>query len=112
MAKLKAQVTLSKNGRTLEYLQLLNGLLRLTGTELKVLAEFIDYDSYVCAQPLARKIVTQRLKMKNVAVLNNYIKSLKDKGCIYKDATGLYKYNNLVSPKEEVTSIEFEIIND
>lgn len=112
MAKLKAQVGLSKDNYTFEYLQLLNGLLKLTGTELKVLAEFIEYDSRVCAQPLARKVVAQRLKMKNVAVLNNYIKALKDKGCIYKDAIGLYRYNNLVSPKENITSIEFEIVDD
>ena len=40
------------------------------------------------------------------------IKSLKDKGCIYKDITGVYKYNSLVCPKEKLTSIEFEIQND
>ncbi len=112
MAKLKVQVALNKNNYVVEYLQLLNGVLNLTGTELKVLAEFIEYDARVCGQALARKIVAKRLNMKNVAVLNNYIKSLKDKGCIYKDITGVYKYNSLVCPKEKLTSIEFEIQND
>lgn len=112
MANLKAKVKLSKDNYTSDYLRLLNGILKLTNTELKVLSEFIDYDNKICASALSRKIVAQRLKMKNVAVLNNYIKSLKDKGCIYKDATGFYRYNNLVSPKEKISSIEFVIVHD
>ena len=47
--------------------------------------------------------------MKNVAVLNNYVKSLKDKGVIYKDQFGSYKYLDIVSPKMELESIEFTI---
>ena len=45
--------------------------------------------------------------MKNVAVLNNYVKALKDKGCIVKDAPGKYSYNPIVNPRQDVNSIEF-----
>ncbi len=109
MSKVQASVTLRDDalGYLEDYLRLLNGLLKLTGTELKVLAAFLDYDSRICATQRARKIVAEKLLMKNVAVLNNYVKALKDKGCIYKDASGFYRYNAIVSPKENITSIEF-----
>jgi hypothetical protein len=109
MNKVKASVTLRSDslGYIEDYLLLLNGLLKLTGTELKVLAAFIDYDNSVCATKQGRKVIAERLKMKNVAVLNNYIKSLKDKGCIYKDGLSLYRYNNIVCPREDIESIEF-----
>jgi hypothetical protein len=86
---------------------LLNGLLKLTGTEIKVLAAFLEYDKHICATQRARKIVAEQLKMKNVAVLNNYVKALKDKGCIRKDGSGHYRYNPIISPQQEVTSVEF-----
>jgi hypothetical protein len=109
MNKVKASVTLRDDplGYIEDYLLLLNGLLKLTGTEIKVLAAFLDIDDSVCATKQGRKIVAERLKMKNVAVLNNYVKSLKDKGCIYKDRTGLYRYNDIVSPRQDIESIEF-----
>jgi hypothetical protein len=92
-----------------DYLFLINGLLKLTVTELKVLAAFIHYNSEECASRHGRKVVAEMLKMKNVAVLNNYIKALKDKRCIYKNSLGIYKYNEIVSPKENITSIEFTL---
>lgn len=109
MNKVRANVTLRDEplGYLEDYLLLLNGLLKLTGTEIKVLAAFLDYDDSICATKQGRKVVAEQLKMKNVAVLNNYVKSLKDKGCIYKDRTGLYRYNPIVSPREDIESIEF-----
>jgi len=116
MSKVKANVTLRNDakGYIEDYLILLNGLLKLTSTEIKVLAAFIHYDSTECASKKARKIVAESLKMKNVAVLNNYIKALKDKGCIQKSITGAYKYNTIVTPPENLESIEFvlSVLND
>lgn len=94
---------------TRDYLSLLNGILKLTEVELDVLAAFLDVDPFVCASKAARRLVAERLQMKNVAVLNNYVKSLKDKGVIYKDQFGSYKYLDIVSPKMELESIEFTI---
>jgi len=97
-----------------DYLILLNGLLKLTPTEIKVLTEFLEHDNVICASKKSRKIVAESLKMKNVAVLNNYIKVLKDKGCIYKDSIGVYRYNPIVAPPKELSSIEFVLsdLND
>lgn len=111
MSKVQANVTLriDPRGYIEDYLILLNGLLKLTSTEIKVLAAFLEYDHRVCATQKARKVVAESLKMKNVAVLNNYVKALKDKGCIYKDSMGEYEYNPIVNPKGGVTSVEFLI---
>ena len=51
--------------------------------------------------------VAEKLGMKNVAVLNNYVKALKDKGIIYKDRYNNYKYIDVVSPKSKLEGIEF-----
>lgn len=106
MGKIKVPVNLEG---TRDYLSLLNGILKLTAVELDVLAAFLDVDPFVCASKTARRIVAEKLNMKNVAVLNNYVKSLKDKGVIYKDQFGSYKYLDIVSPRIELESIEFTI---
>lgn len=106
MGKINVPVTLE--GKR-DYLSLLNGILKLTTVELDVLAAFLEVDQFVCATKTSRKIVTEKLGMKNVAVLNNYVKALKDKGVIYKDQFGNYKYIDVVSPRMELDSIEFTI---
>lgn len=106
MGKISVPITLE--GKR-DYLSLLNGILKLTAVELDVLAAFLDIDAFVCATKTGRRIVAEKLGMKNVAVLNNYVKSLKDKGVIYKDQFGSYRYLDIVSPKMELESIEFTI---
>lgn len=106
MAKISVPVNLDG---TRDYLTLLNGILKLTPVELDVLAAFLEYDAIVCASKRARKVVAEKLGMKNVAVLNNYVKALKDKGVIYKDSYGSYKYIDIVSPRTTLDSIEFVI---
>jgi len=108
MAKGKVRVPVTLGG-TRDYLSLLNGILKLTAVELDVLAAFLDVDAFICATKKGRRIVAEKLGMKNVAVLNNYVKSLKDKGVIYKDQFGSYKYIDIVSPRMELESIEFTI---
>lgn len=109
MGHIKVPVTLNS---TRDYLSLLNGILKLTEVELNVLHAFLEIDPFVCATTNGRRMVAERLEMKNVAVLNNYVKSLKDKGIIYKDQFGNYKYIDIVSPRRELTSIEFVIAKD
>ncbi len=108
MGKVRVPVTL---GGIKDYLILLNGILKLTDVEMNVLAEFLAIDPFTCASKTSRRRVAEKLQMKNVAVLNNYVKALKDKGVIYKDQFGIYKYLDIVSPKMELDSIEF-IITD
>lgn len=104
----KVNIPITLEGKR-DYLSLLNGILKLTAVELDVLAAFLEVDPFVCASKTARKIVAEKLNMKNVAVLNNYVKALKDKGVIYKDQFGSYKYLDIVSPRMELESIEFTI---
>ena len=104
----KVNIPITLEGKR-DYLSLLNGILKLTSVELDVLAAFLEVDPFVCASKTARKIVAEKLNMKNVAVLNNYVKALKDKGVIYKDQFGSYKYLDIVSPRMELESIEFTI---
>lgn len=106
MAQIRIPITLDNHR---DYLSLLNGVLKLTEVELDVLAAFIEIDPFVCASTTARRMVAERLQMKNVAVLNNYVKALKDKGVIKKDQFGSYKYLDIVSPKTKLDSIEFTI---
>jgi len=104
----KVNIPITLEGKK-DYLTLLNGILKLTAVELDVLAAFLEVDPFICATKNARKMVAEKLGMKNVAVLNNYVKSLKDKGVIYKDQFGSYKYLDIVSPRMELESIEFTI---
>ncbi len=65
-----------------DYVRAINGILKLTDREVEVVAAFIRYDQENAATPSARKYVAEELEMKSVAVLNNFVKALKDKGVI------------------------------
>jgi len=106
MGKIRVPVTL---GSKRDYPTLLNGILKLTAVELDVLAAFIEVYPFICASKTCRKIVAEKLGMKTVAVLHNYVKALKDKGLISKDQFGNYKYLDVVSPRTKLESIEFTI---
>lgn len=99
------KISLKDKDYTETYLSALNGLLNLTDQELAVLAEFIRYDSQVAATTGSREHVVSALGMKNVAVLNNYIKRLKDKGCLVLNDAGNYVYNSLIRPENYIDGI-------
>lgn len=107
MKKLKISLKVGREDRFDAYLELMNGILKLTPTQLKVLAMLIRKNPKSCT-PKARQEVTQTMGFKNVAVTNNFIKVLRDKGIITKnEETGLYEYNSSIIPPEEITSVEF-----
>lgn len=58
----------------------------------------------------ARKVVADAMNFKNVSVLNNYVKSLKDKKVIYKDKAGVYRYNDIVKPSASLEQLTFKFI--
>jgi hypothetical protein len=62
------------------YVQLLNGLMRLTDMELSVLSNIIYQGGVLTTS--ARKQAVIDLKLKSAASLNNYVKALKDKGVL------------------------------
>jgi hypothetical protein len=78
-----------KTDTTQKFLQIFNGILELTDTELKVLAEFIDSSETVnLCSPANKKKVSETLGIKDHNTLNNYVKRLKDKGAILQTKNG------------------------
>ena len=78
-----------KTDTTQKFLQIFNGILELTDTELKVLAEFIDSSETVnLCSPANKKKVSETLGIKDHNTLNNYVKRLKDKGAIVQTKNG------------------------
>lgn len=100
----------SKDKFLRNYLELLNGILRLTPRELDSLVLFIEYDPEVACSMSARKHVAEAMNFKSVSVLNNYVKSLKDKRIIMKDNDGVYRYNGIVKPPESLDQLTFKFV--
>lgn len=78
-----------KPNTTLKFLQVFNGILELTDTELQILAAFIDHGETVnLCSPANKKKVAELLKIKDHNTLNNYVKRLKDKKAIVTTPNG------------------------
>lgn len=72
-----------KPNTTLKFLQVFNGILELTDTELRVLANLIDSSETVnLCSPANKKKVAELMNIKDHNTLNNYVKRLKDKNAI------------------------------
>lgn len=107
---MELNIQTSKKRFLRNYLELLNGILRLTPRELDSLVLFIEYDPEVACSMQARKHVADAMNFKNVSVLNNYVKSLKDKNIIHKDREGVYRYNAIVQPPPSLEHLTFKFI--
>lgn len=107
---MQLEIKTSKKSFTRHYLELLNGILKLTPRELDSLLLFLEYDQEVACSMQARKHVAEAMSFKSVSVLNNYVKSLKDKKVIYKDSTGVYRYNDIVKPNGNLESLTFKFV--
>jgi len=74
---------------TVKFLQVFNGILELTDTELKVLAAFIDLSETVnLCSPINKRKVSEMMEIKDHNTLNNYVKRLKDKRAITQTKNG------------------------
>ena len=90
-----------KTDTTLKFLQVFNGILELTDTELRILASFIDNSETVnLCSPANKKKVAEIMEIKDHNTLNNYVKRLKDKGAIVQTKNG-YELSPLLK-KEQV----------
>lgn len=90
-------IKLSRSKGIEQYLSLLNGLLRLSPKELKILAEFIkrmDSEGFICTKE-HRKEVKEQEGIKNV---DTYVKVYADKKLIIKEDMG-YKANPIIVPQ-------------
>ena len=92
------QIPTNSKNLVRDYVTAVNGILKLTDREIEVIAAFIRYDNQNAATPSARKYVAEELEMKSVAVLNNFVKALKDKGVILPipDEKNRYTYHPII----------------
>tara|TARA_R110002012_G_scaffold58619_1_gene152066 strand:+ start:1193 stop:1528 length:336 start_codon:yes stop_codon:yes gene_type:complete len=91
----KKKITVNINS-TYKYIQLWNGIFRLTDKELSILSAFIDVniitdDINICSVANKKK-VAKVIGIKDYNTLNNYVKSFKDKGAVTK-VNNVYKLN-------------------
>lgn len=96
------KITIKITG-TEKFISALNGVFKLTDTEINVLAALIDHRETVnLCSPSNKKKVAEVLKLKDFNTLNNYVKKLKDKQAIVQTKDG-YDINPLL--KKETTLI-------
>lgn len=107
---MQLEIQTSKKSFVRHYLELLNGILKLTPRELDSLLLFLEFDQEIACSMQARKHVAEAMSFKSVSVLNNYVKSLKDKKVIYKDDHGVYRYNDIVKPNGNLESLTFKFV--
>ena len=107
MKKLRVVINVEKEGRLDAYLELMNSIMKLTGTQLKVLTELVRENPRVCT-PQIRHNVTRKMGFKSITVTNNFIKVLRDKGILNRNKLlKTYEYNKAIIPAGEVESVEF-----
>lgn len=87
------------------YLEVLNGLFRLTPQEMEVLRLLIEADPLVPCSRKARRFVQEKMEFKTTIVVSNYIGALKSKQAIIQTVDG-YKFNPMLIPSPEQDSIE------
>jgi hypothetical protein len=109
------KVNISKATYIESYLQVLNGIIKLSPYELNVLANCLIYDSKVFGSSDSRTYVLKATGLKNGDSLNTYIRKLKAKKCLIpiQGKKGFYTYNPKIDPAnyKEGVNIKFEYAN-
>ena len=98
----------AKADTTFKYLQLLNGILKLTDMEMQVLADFIDrhkklQEVGLDINPFStdnKKKVAELRGREDFNTLNHYIQKLRDKGAIVPTKDG-YRILDILIPGDE-----------
>ena len=103
----KKKITVNINS-TYKYLQLWNGIFKLTDKELTILSSFIDVNNIteevnICSVR-NKKEVARMVGIKDYNTLNNYVKSFKDKGAMLKK-DNIYKLNPFLYPDGDVVEV-------
>ena len=105
---LTLQISTSPSDFVRDYVELLNGIFKLTPTEVDILVEMIKIDSTKPCGTECRKQIVDVLEFKSTAILNNYIRSLKQKGVIVQNGSSRsYKYHNLIVPSKDLKLLQF-----
>lgn len=96
MAQISLKLKRNSKDPVFYFMSLLNGVFKLTPTELDVLREFIRVDPTQIKGPKCRVEVAKALNFSNVLVVGNYVKALKEKGVINGTRTG-YRYHPIIN---------------
>jgi len=95
-----------KADTTKKFIQVFNGILELTDTEMNILAAFIDNSETInLCSPTNKKKISLLLDIKDHNTLNNYVKRLKDKNAIVQTKNG-YE----LSPLLKLEPVQINII--
>lgn len=118
---MKAKTIRVPVSNTIHYLQIMSGLLELTGkgltpTELEILSAFVDLKLEIKKRgsdvnPFStkgKKIVAKLLGRDDFNTLNSYIKSLHDKGIIGKVSDGYSILPILIPGSEDAIVFKFK----
>lgn len=85
---------------------------RLTDTELSILAAFWDIQGAGMESlrftPQIKKLVRDKFGFKNYANLENYLKTLKDKGYLTKNEFDILIFSKTIDLKKPLTSLEIK----
>jgi hypothetical protein len=97
---------------TVAFLQVFNGILNLTDTEMNVLAALIDLRETVnLCSTINKKKVAKILDIKDFNTLNNYVKRLKDKKAIIETKDG-YEIHPILKCEDKAIVIDTSGINE
>ena len=106
------KITVNINS-TYKYVQLWNGIFKLTDKELTILSAFIDVnivnDEVNLCSVKNKKEVSKVIGLKDYNTLNNYVKSFKDKGVI-KKKNNTYTLNSFLHPDTDKVEININKI--
>lgn len=110
--KIQKQVTLHKSDYNTLHLEIINPFLpvRLTPKEIEVLSGFMSLEGELAKDKFgttARRVVKEKLGISSGG-LGNYLKSLKEKGFIYKKHGALF-IEDIVKPDPQQTEYTFKL---
>jgi hypothetical protein len=106
------QVQVNEDTYIKSYLEVLNGIMKLSDKELEVLEVFLRVNPKEPCSHEFKEAVVRMTGMKNIAVLNNYIKKFKDKGILTYKEPGLYYYNEILDPKNFRDGLCFKFVQN
>jgi|TARA_R100000455_G_scaffold31303_1_gene24523 predicted transcriptional regulator len=108
---MKVQIPTNSDRFLQDYLNTVNGILKLTKTEIKVCMELIKTNLEDPCSIENRKQVAANLKWGR-AILNNSIKSLKDKKVLVynRDSKPKYTFHPIVYNYKNADSVNFEFV--
>ncbi len=109
---MKVQIPTTNETFLIDYLRTINGILKLTKTELTVCVELIKTDiNNPCSKN--NRIKVARSLNWGRAVLNNTIKAIKDKNVLVYDSTKdiRYSFHPLIYNYKTNSVLNFEFVN-